>query len=47
MKEGKQTEILKFIMSSDMDFYEEYLSKLSEKELQDFLDKNPEFLQES
>jgi len=44
--ETKQNQILKFIMESDMEFFEHFLSDLNEKELQSFFDNNPEFLQQ-
>lgn len=42
----KDLAFLKFIMGSDMDFYEEHLSDLPLDQLQKFLDENPDFLKE-
>lgn len=46
MQETQQEKFLRLIMGSDMDFYEQFLSDLTEEELQKFLEKNPDFLQE-
>ena len=46
VSECKQKELINFIMGNDMDFYEQFLSNLSECELQCFYDENPDFMAE-
>lgn len=46
MKENKQEEFLRVVMGSDMEFYEQFLKDLSEEELKNFLDANPDFLKD-
>ena len=44
--EDQSNPLWTFINESDMEFFEKYLKDLSEKELQRFLDKNPDFLRD-
>ena len=44
MEENVVERLLRDIMENDLEFYERFLKDLSEKELQAFLDHNPEFL---
>lgn len=44
MQETQQQKFLKSVMGDDMDFFDQFLSDLSEDELQRFLDENPDFL---
>ncbi len=46
MGENRLEKFLKDVMGSDEEFYERFLSELSEEQLQRFLDENPDFLQD-
>ena len=45
MGENRLDKVWKELTESDMEFYEKYLSDLTEEELQRFINENPEFLQ--
>lgn len=44
MTKEKQIQFLNFIMGDDMDFYEEHIINLTDKEQCDFFRENPDFM---
>ena len=46
MEESRHERFLRELMSDDTEFYNKFLSKLSDEEMQRFLEKNPDFLKE-
>ena len=46
MEETRHERFLREIMGSDEEFYEKYLTKLTEEQLRRFLKDNPDFMKE-
>ena len=47
MKENERWEqIAELLKKDDMDFYEEYLLELSDEEIEQFFEENPDFMKE-
>ena len=43
MKTKVQRELIAFLLEDDQEFFEQYLSRMTEEEYQKFLGENPEF----
>ena len=43
MKEKVQRDLIDFLLEDDQEFFEQFLSRMTEEEYQKFLGENPEF----
>ena len=46
MEESRHERFLRELMGDDTEFYHKFLTKLSDEEMQRFLEENPDFLKE-